>query len=83
MSRSFRKHPMAKGPTSRFWKKESNRKTRLAEDVSNGSSYKKNHLTWNICDWHSDKTLKEFIDGEHRAPTAEEINEYEKRYKRK
>lgn len=83
MSRSYRKHPIAKSPVDNFFKKVSNRKTRLTEDMPNGSSYKKNHQTWSICDYRIRMTLKEYIGGENRQPTDEELEEYKKNFLRK
>lgn len=84
MSRSYKHTPTWHMFVDKFYKRLSNRITRLDDDVPNGNAYKKNRQTWNICDCRSNPTsLREYMDDPHADPTPDEINEYEKIYRRK
>lgn len=54
MSRSFKKMPMFAigNGDSKYWRKVSNHKTRYNDDdIANGGAYRKNCLTYAICDF--------------------------------
>ena len=84
MSRSFKHSPVAKLKNNQHYKRLSNKRTRINNELSNRNAYKKNHLTWDICDYKTPpRSLREYMKNPHADPTDEEINEYEKWYKRK
>jgi hypothetical protein len=52
MSRSYKKHPIYKDNTGSDNKTDFNRRLRRTRtDVPNGSHYKKENESWDICDW--------------------------------
>ena len=64
MSRSYKKTPYAGQKKCRFSKKYSNRKIRQAETqrkkIADGGAFKKILEPWDICDFYSIETWKEF-----------------------
>jgi hypothetical protein len=64
MSRSYKKTPYAGQKKCKFSKKYSNKKIRKTEEqrvkIASGSSFKKVMNPWDICDFYSIETWKEF-----------------------
>jgi hypothetical protein len=61
MSKSYKKHPILKVLDQDF-KKLSNKKVRRTKDLPNGGAYRKNGMSWDICDQSSRCTFKEWMD---------------------
>lgn len=73
MSRSYKKFPgyTDSGNHKRFYKKYSNKRTRKNWELDSGGAYKKNHLSYDICDWkniyfnESDYRYQDWRTGEY------------------
>lgn len=53
MSRSYKKSPIVKDRNNKTAKRLASRAVRRVSDVANGSNYKKEYCSWDICDWRS------------------------------
>ncbi|MCX7746940.1 MAG: hypothetical protein N2645_08640 [Clostridia bacterium] len=64
MSRSFKKTPVCKDGTGtkglQWAKRQANKKVRRIKEISSKKAYKKVYETWNIHDYSSRKTLKNY-----------------------
>lgn len=67
MSRSYKKTPIGKDNVGgrKFAKKQANRKVRKSNGVPSGKQYRKFYETWDIYDYVSHCTLKEFMQYGH------------------
>jgi len=62
MSKSYKKYPGFRVNDQTF-KKMANRKVRNTKDIPSGGAYKKNGMTWDVCDQRGRCTFKEWMDG--------------------
>lgn len=68
MSRSFKKHPIAKDKVTKDMKKFANKKVRNTPDIPNGKSYKKVFESYDIHDqidyWSKEMAIKRWESAE-------------------
>ena len=67
VSRSYKKTPIVKDNVGgrKYAKLQANKRVRRKKYVSNGKQYRKVYNTWDINDYVSYCTLKEFLDFAH------------------
>jgi len=65
MSRSFKKVVGYKDNNNKVYKKHSNKVARKDMELQDGMQYKRNDLSWDICDWkimlHTDTDIIKWI----------------------